>query len=71
MNELEKVQAYIHNTRTEKGIENYGHGRLRVSTIHAFCDLAQQDTSKAIIWAFEYGLASGYRAAKAEAKQHV
>ena len=70
MSELEKIQSYVEKTGSEERItDRY---TIRLCELSALMDLAKLGANgsfHAIGWAFKYGKAKGYRAAKAEARQ--
>lgn len=63
MSEIEKIQRYIDRTKVNK--PNYS---LRFSEWVALGCKADEDTLEIIALAFDYGMAKGYRAAKAKGK---
>lgn len=67
MNGIEKIKAYIAETKINSSItDRY---TIYLSEIHAIYEEAQVDPCKAILTAFKYGRAKGYRAAKAEERK--
>lgn len=63
MSELEKIQRYIDNTNLP-GLSRYQMG------FHDMMGLSEiEETFDRMVMAFEYGLAKGWRAAKASAKK--
>lgn len=65
MDVIESIQKYIENTHMpRKRVRSY---KMTLDEIKSLADIADSDRSKAILWAFGYGKAKGYRAAKAEA----
>lgn len=66
MNEIEKMQRYIERTHVKDERDAYRMGSRQIKTI-----LAEVDLVEAVILAFDYGKAKGYRAAKAERRAAV
>lgn len=67
MNAEEKMSAYIERTKMSKDLKDAY--RLDNDVLFWLADLAKWDKAGAVIRAFVYGKAKGYRAAKAEAKR--
>lgn len=64
MSEIESIQRYIDRTNMKHDLDGYS---MRHDDIFAL--LSSRDMGFAVIMAFEYGKAKGYRAAKAEARR--
>lgn len=66
MNEIERIRRYIDKVKIPNTIANrYG---MPFSEVRALRDKMESDCLSAICFAFTYGRAKGYRAAKAEDK---
>lgn len=67
MRDIEKFQQYI--DRTQIGVTIRNRYQLLGHEIFALGKLGLADPCKAVSLAYSYGLAKGYRAAKAEARK--
>lgn len=67
MNELEHINRYIERTKLGR-LSAY---QLRIQEGLALADAARVSPADMICLAFEYGMAKGYRAARAEAKKEA
>lgn len=67
MSEIEKIERYIGRT----GLSSFIRNRYQMiwHELRAVTILGQGDPCKAVSLAYTYGLAKGYRAAKAESKR--
>ena len=63
MSELEKIQQYI-----DKTYFFADRHQMNILEMNAFHHFIRQALADAILWAFNYGCAKGYRAAKAQSK---
>lgn len=63
MSEREKMQNYILRTK----IRNYDRYTIRMNHYHVLLEMAEEDLCNALCFAFDYGMAKGFRAAKKEA----
>lgn len=63
---LEKIKKYIENTKMHRLPIGTG---LNCSELFAFSHNSHDEPFEALVIAFEYGRAKGYRAAKAEQKR--
>ena len=64
MSEQEKISRYAINTK----IKRYDRYCMRLAELQALHKLSKDDACEALCLAFDFGMAKGYRAAKAEAK---
>lgn len=65
MDTIARIEKYIANTKYQRKMKP-----RYVTRSDEICDIARKKTPcDAVILAFEYGQAKGYRAAKAEMKQ--
>lgn len=67
MNELEHINRYIERTK-QANVEFY---QMNLAEMFAMAQAARQKPADMICLAFEYGMAKGYRAARAEAKKEA
>ena len=67
MKELERINRYIERTKLDP-LPAY---HLRLNEGFALADAARVSPVSTICLAFEYGMAKGYRAAKAEQKKEA
>lgn len=67
MSEIQKMRQYIERTKAPYNIRY----ALDLSQSFALIDMSQETAIEAFTLAFQYGLAKGYRMAKAEAKKKV
>lgn len=67
MSEIERMQRYIERTKLPAPIPT----RYDMSLRDMFVLLREDDTENALLLAFKYGQAKGYRAAKAERRAAV
>ena len=67
MSEQEKIRRYAHNTK----IKEYDRYRycMRLDELRALYEYSKDDVCGALCLAFDFGMAKGYRAAKAAAKK--
>lgn len=62
MSEIEKIKRYVEQTKIPlKCSRAYD---MPMTDVKALADMANNDQSGAVIWAFTYGLARGYRAGR-------
>lgn len=66
MSEIEKMRRYIERTHVKDERDTFCMRSRQIKTI-----LAETDLVEAIILAFDYGKAKGYRAAQAERRAAV
>ena len=66
MSEIEKIKGYIERTKTFTDGTPY---QMNLNEMLGLSHMSAEDAAGAIILAFNYGRAKGYRAAKAEAKR--
>ena len=67
LSQLEKIRSYVDKTRlTDRVKDNYA---LKLAEVQAFYGEADTNLYNAITDAFRYGMAKGYRAARAEARR--
>ena len=64
MEDLERIQRYISRTK----MKNSRAYCMRVNDLRLFYRLMDQDAYRAFCLPYEYGRASGYREARAEAR---
>lgn len=62
MSEQKKMQLYFQRTK----IKNYDRYCLRLKEALALYELSKTDVYEALVLAFEFGMAKGYRARKNE-----
>lgn len=67
MSEIERMQRYIERTKLAAPIPT----RYDMSLRDMFILMQESDTENALLLAFKYGQAKGYRAAKAERRVAV
>lgn len=68
MSEIEKIQRYIDRTKAKDKDRYSMNFKEMMALAHKVRDTNGTESLEAIVTAFEYGKAKGYRAAKAEVR---